>query len=86
MNQIHNDQNLGSWQAHVQGATRLIQCNGSDYYKAADSSARVLAKYVRGFDVIRAMSTDSETVFGNKEWEHLAEGAYVRVCQFLFKF
>jgi hypothetical protein len=71
--------NLGSWQSHVQGATRLLQCKGSEYYKSPDSPSRVLAKYVRGFDIIRAMTSQEETVFGGSEWDHLAEGTFVRV-------
>ena len=63
----------------MRGATRIIQCNGSDYYKSPDSPARVLAKYVRGFDIIRAMSNQEDTVFGEKDWDHLAEGSFVRV-------
>jgi len=76
---LHNNQSLGSWQAHVQGATKLIQCKGSDYYRAVNSPARVLAKYVRGFDIIRAMSNQEETIFGNPEWDHLSQGVLVRV-------
>lgn len=64
----------------MRGATRIIQCNGSDYYKSPDSPARVLAKYVRGFDIIRAMSNQEETMFGEKDWDHLGEGSFVRVA------
>lgn len=70
---------LGSWQAHVQGATKLIQCNGPEHYKQFNSPSRVLAKYVRGFDIIRAMSNGEETVFGNEEWDDLSSGLFVRV-------
>ena len=70
---------MGSWQAHVRGATKLIECNGTDYYKPFNSPARVLAKYVRGFDILRAMSNQEHTIFGEPEWEHLGEGVFVRV-------
>jgi hypothetical protein len=79
MYKLHNNSSLGSWQAHVQGATRLIQCNGPDYYRAFSSPSRILAKYVRGFDIIRAMSNQEETIFGNPEWDHLADALLVRV-------
>ena len=63
----------------MQGATRLIQCNGPERYKQVNSPSRVLAKYVRGFDIIRAMSNGEETIFGNEEWDDLAGGVLVRV-------
>lgn len=71
--------NLGSWESHVQGATKLIKMKGSDYYKLSTSPARVLAKYVRAFDIIRAMGNQQETLFGHPEWDHLGEGVLVRV-------
>jgi hypothetical protein len=77
--QLHNNKDLASWQAHVQGATRLIQCKGPEYYKEYTSPSRVLAKYVRGFDIIRATSHQEETMFGDPEWEHLSGGFLVRV-------
>lgn len=84
--QLHNNRNLGSWQAHVQGATKVIQCKGPDYYKSLNSPARVLAKYVRGFDIIRAMSNQEETIFGDPVWDHLHEGVLVRVCPQIYFF
>ena len=67
----------------MRGATRIIQCNGADYYKLADSPSRVLAKYVRGFDIIRAMSNQEDTIFGTPEWDHLGEGSFVRVLSYI---
>ena len=70
---------MGSWEAHVQGAVSIIQCNGTERYRADNSPSRVLAKYVRGFDIIRAMTNQEATIFASPEWEHLNEGGYVRV-------
>lgn len=36
-----------------------------------DSPTRDLAEYVRGMDVIRAVSTQDETIFGREEWDCL---------------
>jgi hypothetical protein len=52
---------------------------GSDYYKLSTSPARALAKYVRVFDIIRAMGNQQETLFGGPEWDHLSEGVLVQV-------
>jgi hypothetical protein len=64
----------------------IIQCNGSGYYRPFNSPARVLAKYVRGFDIVRAMSVEGETIFGNPEWDHLSEGVCVSVCHLKYVF
>lgn len=70
----------------MQGATKIVQYNGSDYYRSFGSPARVLAKYVRGFDIVRAMSVEGETIFGNPEWDHLSVDVCVKVSPLKYVF
>jgi hypothetical protein len=77
--QLYNGQNFTAWLAHLRGACRIIECNGVETYReATDSAPRVFAEYVRGMDAIRAVSQQDECMFGNDEWDSLANPEKVR--------
>jgi hypothetical protein len=78
---MYNAQNLTAWRAHLRGACRIIECNGPEKYIYMDSPTRSLAEYVRGMDVIRAVSVQDETIFGKEEWDCLMSLETNKVCR-----
>jgi len=68
---MHNSRNFDAYKAHLRGACRIIECNGPEKYVYMDCPTRGLAEYVRGMDVIRAVSIQDETIFGREEWDCL---------------
>ena len=83
---MHNrqGQDFMAWHAHIRGACKIIECNGAKHY-TSDISAEApivsLVEYVRGIDVVRAVSLQEETMFGAEEWDCLRYRQNNRVQQ-----
>lgn len=75
-----------AWHAHIRGACKIIECNGAEHY-TSDTSAEApildLVEYVRGIDVVRAVSLQEGTMFGAEEWDCLRYRQNNRVQQSL---
>lgn len=77
---IYNGKNTQAWQTHLIGACKIVECIGpEEFILNPGNPSKGFAQYVRGMDVIRAISQESETIFGYPEWQ-LAFADQVEVC------